>query len=134
MPTTTTSAVRQLSDGNPQGTAFGQSATDLIGFYTSTAAGLGNSGAQPVVQPSGGMTAVTRGMAGGVVMIFSSSQSPSGVTTLTSAEYSITVQNGTKSDTYTGRQARYSDCAVAMPHIMLWTPCRGQNVTIAAIQ
>ena len=29
----TSSAVRQLSDGNLVGTQFGQSATDLIGFY-----------------------------------------------------------------------------------------------------
>lgn len=26
-------AIKQLSDGNPLGTNFGQSATDLIGFY-----------------------------------------------------------------------------------------------------
>lgn len=37
-------AVRQLSDGNDDGTVLGQSASDKIGFY-----GL----ATPIVQPSG---------------------------------------------------------------------------------
>ena len=35
--------VKQLSDGNPDGTVLGQSASDLIAFYNST----------PVVQRSG---------------------------------------------------------------------------------
>ena len=33
MPLSSSNAVRQLSDGNSLGTVFGQSATDLIGFY-----------------------------------------------------------------------------------------------------
>lgn len=33
MPLSSSNAVRQLSDGNSQGTVLGQSATDLIGFY-----------------------------------------------------------------------------------------------------
>ncbi len=36
MPITTTSAPRQLSDGNTNGTLLGQSPTDLIGFYGDT--------------------------------------------------------------------------------------------------
>lgn len=35
-------AIKQLSDGNPDGTTVGQSATDLVGFY----------GADPVDQPA----------------------------------------------------------------------------------
>lgn len=35
--TTKTAAARQLSDGNSQGTVLGQSGTDLIAFYGSTA-------------------------------------------------------------------------------------------------
>lgn len=35
-------AVKQLSDGNSDGTQLGQSATDLVGFY----------GVTPAVQPS----------------------------------------------------------------------------------
>ncbi len=35
---TTSSAQRQLSDGNSQGTVLGQSTTDLIGFYGVTSA------------------------------------------------------------------------------------------------
>lgn len=90
MPTTTTSAVRQLSDGNGlnggPGNQLGQSAADLVGFF----------GATPIAQPSGAAeAAITRGQAAGSVMTFSSSQSPSGVTALSTAEYSITVQNGT---------------------------------------
>lgn len=81
-----TTNVRQLSDGNPIGTVLGQSVTDKIGFY----------GGTPVAQPSGfAELNVALGGAAGSVMTFSSAQSPSGVTTLTSAEYSITVQNGT---------------------------------------
>ena len=33
MALSSSNAARQLSDGNSQGTVFGQSATDLIGFY-----------------------------------------------------------------------------------------------------
>jgi|GEM_PF-3992997 len=33
MPLSSSNAVRQLSDGNSQGTIYGQSVTDLIGFY-----------------------------------------------------------------------------------------------------
>ncbi len=83
---TVTSNVRQLSDGNPIGTVLGQSPTDLIGFF----------GATPVAQQSGfAQSAIAIGEASGQVMTFSSAQSPSGVTTLSTAEYSITVQNGT---------------------------------------
>jgi hypothetical protein len=37
MPLSSSNAARQLSDGNSQGTIFGQSGTDLIAFYGSTA-------------------------------------------------------------------------------------------------
>ena len=36
MPLSSSNAVRQLSDGNSQGTVLGQSATDLIAFYGAT--------------------------------------------------------------------------------------------------
>lgn len=36
-------AIKQLSDGNPAGTLFGQSSTDKIGFYGLTT---------PIVRPS----------------------------------------------------------------------------------
>jgi hypothetical protein len=54
-------AVKQLSDGNTDGTTLGQSSTDLVGFY----------GATPVARPSvpaaitdasGGTGAVTNGI------------------------------------------------------------------------
>lgn len=87
---TTTSNVRQLSDGNGvgggPGTQLGQGPTDKVGFW----------GATPVVQPSGAAEAAdTRGAAAGSVMTFASSQSPSATATLTTAEKSITVQSGT---------------------------------------
>ena len=84
---------RQLSDGNDQGTtmgfaptgAQGGAAADKVGFFGAA-----------VVQPSGNaQAALVRGQAGGSVFTYASAQSPSGVTTLTSAEYSLTVQNGT---------------------------------------
>ena len=36
MALSSSNAVRQLSDGNSQGTAFGQSSTDKISFYNAT--------------------------------------------------------------------------------------------------
>lgn len=36
MPLSSSNAVRQLSDGNSQGTSLGQSASDLISFYNAT--------------------------------------------------------------------------------------------------
>ncbi len=36
MPLTSSVAVRQLSDGNAQGTVLGTATTDLIGFYGAT--------------------------------------------------------------------------------------------------
>jgi hypothetical protein len=48
-------AVKQLSDGNPDGTTLGQSATDLIAFYGST----------PLARPAGAaQAAVTDGSTG----------------------------------------------------------------------
>jgi hypothetical protein len=47
---------KQLSDGNPDGTSFGQSATDKISFY-----GL----ATPIVQPSGAAQAAVVDSSGG---------------------------------------------------------------------
>lgn len=45
-------AVKQLSDGGPDGAKLGQSATDKVGFW----------GATPVVQPSGAtIAALTAG-------------------------------------------------------------------------
>ena len=49
MPTWSTVAARQLSDGNPQGTVLGRSSTDAIGFY----------GQAPVVQPVGATSVVS---------------------------------------------------------------------------
>lgn len=36
MPLSSSNAVRQLSDGNSQGTVLGQTSADLIGFYNVT--------------------------------------------------------------------------------------------------
>lgn len=89
---TTTSNARQLSDGSALrggvGTQMGFSPLDKNGFF----------GVTPVVQPAGSAeAAVNAGSGGGMVMTFASAQSPSSVATLTSAEQSITVQNGTGS-------------------------------------
>lgn len=88
---TVTSNPRQLSDGNGlnggPGTILGQGTSDNIGFYSTSGPG--------VPQPSGGaLAAVVRGVGAGMVMTFASTQSPSSVVTLTTAEKSITVQSG----------------------------------------
>lgn len=46
-----TSNEKQLSDGNPDGTIFGQDASDLISFY----------GADPVAQPTNVASVTTTG-------------------------------------------------------------------------
>ena len=87
MPITTTSAPRQLSDGNflsgGPGNVLGQSAADGIAFY----------GASAIAQPAGqGQVAITRGNAAGVVAtILSAAQSPTLVGTLTTAEKTMTL-------------------------------------------
>lgn len=87
MPLTTSSAPRQLSDGNSVGTVLGTGPTDKIGFYNNTGG---------VVQPSGNaQAAVARGVACGTVATFSTSQSPTSVATLTTAELGMTVIGGT---------------------------------------
>ncbi len=87
---TTTSSVRQLSDGNGfnggPGTQLGQNAQDEIGFY----------GANPVVQPSGpGQAAIVRGQqSGSAAVIKSSSLSPAAVANATTAENGLTLMAG----------------------------------------
>ena len=106
MPLTTDNAPRQLSDGNADGTCLGQSPADLIAFYSSTPAtgtGTGNNfgatatGVVPIAQPSGSnQAAISGGVSGvgtaaGALTTYSSTQSPSSVATITTAEQSITV-------------------------------------------
>lgn len=94
MPTSTSTAVKQLSDGNGAnggpGTAFGVSALDKIGFYTSSATG-------PVVQPSGAAeAALVRGIAGAVLAVQATSASPAtgGTPISSSSEIAITMSIG----------------------------------------
>lgn len=70
--------VRQLSDGNPNGTVLGQSPSDMIAFF----------GAAPVTQPPS--SGPNRGNVGNVT-IYTSTQSPSAVTANTTAEKALTV-------------------------------------------
>ncbi len=82
MPLSSSTQVKQLSDGNTVGTVLGTGPTDKISFFNAT----------PVTQPAGpAETAVTRGIAGGTVATFSSTQSPPAVSTSTTAEYAMTV-------------------------------------------
>lgn len=56
--------VKQLSDGNPDGTTVGQSATDLISFYGATPLARPAGAAQAAVtDASGGTAAPTNGIA-----------------------------------------------------------------------
>lgn len=79
---TTTSNVRQLSDGNGQnggpGTGLGQSVNDKIGFFAAT----------PVVQP--GQNGLPQRQTANVT-IWATTQSPSAVTPNTTAEKAMTV-------------------------------------------
>ena len=79
---TTTSNVRQLSDGNGQnggpGTGLGQSVNDKVGFF----------GVTPVVQP--GQNGLPNRITANVT-IFASTQTPSAVGPNTSAEQTFTV-------------------------------------------
>lgn len=78
--------IRDVSDGNDDGTRLGQSSTDLISFFGST----------PIVQPAdNSLAAIPRGQACGTVTTYSTTQSPSVVNTITSGERAMTVQTGT---------------------------------------
>lgn len=77
--------VKQLSDGEPDGTVLGQSALDRIALH----------GATPTAQLSGpAQAALTRGVQCGVIATYSTTQSPTAVTANTSGERSMTVQTG----------------------------------------
>jgi UDP-N-acetyl-D-mannosaminuronic acid transferase (WecB/TagA/CpsF family) len=69
--------VKQLSDGNPDGTVLGQSSTDLIGFYGLTT---------PVVRRAGAAQAA-------VATTASTSTTPFGYTTQAQADAIVTLVN-----------------------------------------
>jgi len=73
----TSAAVRQLSDGNSQGTVLGTGTTDKIGFY-----GV----ATPVAQRAAGSGAA-------VTTTASTTTSPAGYTTTTQANAIVTLLN-----------------------------------------
>jgi hypothetical protein len=74
--TYTSTNVKQLSDGNPDGTCLGQSATDLISFYNAT----------PVVQRSGSAQAA-------VATTAPTNTTPYGYTTSAQAAAIVTLVN-----------------------------------------
>lgn len=77
-------AIKQLHDGNSEGSTLGALATDKIGLW-----------GVAVPQPSGALqAALTRGQAAGSIATFSTTQSPSIVNANTSSEKAMTVQNG----------------------------------------
>lgn len=79
-------AARQISDGTPDGQILGRSSTDPISFYNGAT----------VAQPSGTQqAAVPRGQAAGIVATYSTTQSPTAVTTITTVESTLTIQSGT---------------------------------------
>lgn len=83
MPLSTSSATKQLSDGNSNGTILGKSATDYIGFY-----GL----SQGVVQPSGAaQAALARGVGGGIIATNATSQTPGGISIQSTNEVGMSV-------------------------------------------
>lgn len=83
----TDNAVKQLSDGNTDGTVLGQSPADFIGFFGASPAGAG--GANPAVQQpasSGSLRGAT-----GTVTTYSTTQSPTSVAPNNAAEQALTV-------------------------------------------
>lgn len=71
--------------GDSAGSSLGASATDLVGAYGKAAA-----------QESGpDNAAIVGGQAGGIVVTYASTQSPTSVLTITTTEKSMTVQSGT---------------------------------------
>ena len=72
----TTSINKQISDGSPDGTTIGQSATDTVAFY----------GAAPVAQRSGAAQAA-------VTTTASQTTTPVGYTTTTQADGIVTLVN-----------------------------------------
>lgn len=85
-PVNTSTNVRDLSSGDSSGTRLGQSASDPVSFFGNT----------PAAQPAGNaQAALARGQGGGLVVTFSSTQSPTSVATLTTGEKSMTLIGGT---------------------------------------
>lgn len=81
MPLTTTSAPRQLSDGNTVGTVLGTGPTDNIGFFGD---------ASPGPQPSGAaQAAIVRGQQAGLIAVFGSAQTPAAIPGSQTAEFAM---------------------------------------------
>lgn len=87
MPNMTTTNKLYQGPQNPDGKVFGLSSSDPIAFY----------GATPIVQPSSPLQSAIPtgasgyGNAGGQVTVYTSSQSPASIATITAAEQSLTV-------------------------------------------
>lgn len=94
--TSTSAAVKQLSDGNANGTVLGVATTDLIGFFGASYPGNPTGARATIAQPAGNaQAAVTRGQPCGIIATFASTQSPVSVAINTTAEQAFTVQSGT---------------------------------------
>jgi len=89
MPLSTSTATRQLSDGNTSGTVLGVSATDLISFF----------GATPVAQPAGtAFATINPAASAGNVIIYTTSQTPTGVTPNSTNEKAFTLTGVTATE------------------------------------
>lgn len=85
----TDTAVRQLSDGNTQGTVLGVNPADLIGFYGVTS---------PVSQPTqANQAAIAQGLATAMAIQWGTTQSPVTVAPSTSAEQALSTVIGATS-------------------------------------
>ena len=84
-PTSVSNQVQVLANMETSGTLM-NTATDSAGNPSK----IGFFGVGPVVQPSGGEAAVTRGQGAGTIATFASTATPASVATLTSAEVTLT--------------------------------------------
>jgi len=126
-------AVRQLSDGNTNGTILGNATTDVIGFYGMTQGITQPTQAMQAALPSG---ASGNGNAAGIISIYTSAQTPASVVANSTAEQSITVNGVLSTDmVFINKPTSQSGLAVTMGRVSAANTVKLTfgNVTASAI-
>src|ERR1700731_2906002 len=114
MPQMVTTEKLPVGPSNPDGKVFGATAADPIAFF----------GGTPIVQPTNPMQAAIPqgasgfGNAGGAVTVYTSTQSPVGIATITAAEQSLTVTGLLATDlVIVNTPVTVAGVAVALPRV-----------------